>query len=165
MAGLPVNNRVGIHFIGVVALAGLLSACSTGLSEYFQSRSANAVQTNETPKLDAENGDNHVQNITDEPTTISLKEALENPKSTHAGLNRPDIELKQVLDSLDKSVEQLTFDEAWELALKNDSGYQAAISAKEAAQTQIAQGRSQLLPQISAGYSRAKLKGMQRQAS
>ena len=48
---------------------------------------------------------------------------------------------------------------AWRLSLQYDHSYLAAISEQAAAQTQRAQGRSALLPQIQAGYSRSKVSG------
>lgn len=48
---------------------------------------------------------------------------------------------------------------AWRLALENDHAFQAAISEQAASQTERAQGRAGLLPQIKAGYYVGKVKG------
>lgn len=51
---------------------------------------------------------------------------------------------------------------AWRLTIENDPTYQAAFSALQASQTQIAQGRAALLPQVQAGYSRSRISGNSR---
>lgn len=56
----------------------------------------------------------------------------------------------------------LTLEHAWYLAVKNDPDYQAALSGRAAAQTEIRQGRAAILPQVQAGYSRSKISGLQR---
>ncbi|NYT64581.1 TolC family protein [Alcaligenaceae bacterium] len=48
---------------------------------------------------------------------------------------------------------------AWRRALNYDYRYQAAISEQAAAQTEYAQGRAGLLPNIQAGYVRSKVTG------
>lgn len=48
---------------------------------------------------------------------------------------------------------------AWQAALQNDPGYQAAIAEREAGQTNRAMGRAGLLPQISASASRTRIDG------
>ena len=48
---------------------------------------------------------------------------------------------------------------AWQLALQHDPVYRAAISEQAAAQTERAQGRAELLPQLDAGYYRGRAKG------
>ncbi len=48
---------------------------------------------------------------------------------------------------------------AWRLALEHDPSYQAAISEQAAADTERAQGRAALLPQVQAGYSRSRISG------
>lgn len=53
----------------------------------------------------------------------------------------------------------LSLTEAWQAALKNDPSYQAAISEREAGQTNRAQGLSGLLPQVSASLGRQKIRG------
>lgn len=52
---------------------------------------------------------------------------------------------------------------AWQLVQENDATFQAAVSAREAAETQRAQGRSALLPKVRAGYSRSQIKGTRTQ--
>lgn len=51
---------------------------------------------------------------------------------------------------------------AWRLTVSNDPTYQAAFSALQASQTQIAQGRAALLPQVRAGYNRYRITGTRR---
>ncbi len=53
----------------------------------------------------------------------------------------------------------LTLSDAWRAALQYDPSYQAAISEREAGQTNRAIGRSGLLPQISASLGRSKIRG------
>lgn len=53
----------------------------------------------------------------------------------------------------------LDLSQARQLALQNDHRYRAAISAQAAAQTERAQGRAGLLPQIQAGYRTSKVTG------
>lgn len=48
---------------------------------------------------------------------------------------------------------------AWRAALQNDPSYQAAISEREAGQTNRAMGRAGLLPQVSASIGRTKIDG------
>src|SRR5690606_11743175 len=48
---------------------------------------------------------------------------------------------------------------AWRAALANDPTYQAAISEREAGQTNRAMGRAGLLPQVSASLGRNKIRG------
>ena len=48
---------------------------------------------------------------------------------------------------------------AWRAALTNDPGYQAAISEREAGQTNRAMGRAGLLPQVNASLGRTKIDG------
>ncbi|NYT83422.1 TolC family outer membrane protein [Alcaligenaceae bacterium] len=48
---------------------------------------------------------------------------------------------------------------AWRLALEHDPTYQAAISEQAASDTERAQGRAALLPQVQAGYSRSRISG------
>src|SRR5690606_29250987 len=48
---------------------------------------------------------------------------------------------------------------AWQAALRNDPSYQAAISEREAGQTNRAMGRAGLLPQVSASLGRTKMDG------
>lgn len=48
---------------------------------------------------------------------------------------------------------------AWRSALQNDPSYQAAISEREAGQTNRAMGRAGLLPQVSASLGRTKIDG------
>src|SRR5690606_30698998 len=57
------------------------------------------------------------------------------------------------------STQAMDLSMAWRLALENDHYYRAAISEQAAAQTERAQGRAELLPQIHAGYYRSKVKG------
>lgn len=54
---------------------------------------------------------------------------------------------------------RLTLSEAWRAAVQNDPSYQAAISEREAGQTNRAMGRAGLLPQVSASLGRSKLRG------
>src|SRR5690606_34033047 len=44
----------------------------------------------------------------------------------------------------------LTLERAWYLAVKNDPDYQAALSGRAAAQTEIRLGRAAILPQVQA---------------
>lgn len=53
----------------------------------------------------------------------------------------------------------LTLSDAWRAALQNDPTYQAAISEREAGQTNRAMGRAGLLPQVSASLGRNKIRG------
>ena len=53
--------------------------------------------------------------------------------------------------------------EAWELAQRNDPEYRAAVEALRAAQTERAQGRAGLLPEVSARYYRGKSRGERKQ--
>src|SRR5690606_3943808 len=48
---------------------------------------------------------------------------------------------------------------AWRAALQNDPSYQAAISEREAGQTNRAMGRAGLLPQVSASLGRTRMDG------
>src|SRR5690606_40523429 len=48
---------------------------------------------------------------------------------------------------------------AWRAALVNDPSYQAAISEREAGQTNRAMGRAGLLPQVSASLGRTRMDG------
>src|SRR5690606_17855914 len=48
---------------------------------------------------------------------------------------------------------------AWRAALANDPSYQAAISEREAGQTNRAMGRAGLLPQVSASLGRTRIDG------
>lgn len=48
---------------------------------------------------------------------------------------------------------------AWRAALRNDPSYQAAISEREAGQTNRAMGRAGLLPQVSASLGRTRIDG------
>jgi len=48
---------------------------------------------------------------------------------------------------------------AWQAALKNDPSYQAAISEREAGQTNRAMGRAGLLPKVTASAGRTKMRG------
>lgn len=48
---------------------------------------------------------------------------------------------------------------AWRAALENDPAYQAAISEREAGQTNRAMGRAGLLPQVSASIGRTRIDG------
>src|SRR5690606_29993341 len=57
----------------------------------------------------------------------------------------------------------LSLERAWRLAVENDPDYQAALSGRAAAQTEIRLGRAALLPQVRAGYSRSRIGGLQRQ--
>lgn len=50
-------------------------------------------------------------------------------------------------------------DTAWRAALRNDPAYQAAISEREAGQTNRAMGRAGLLPQVSASLGRTRYDG------
>src|SRR5690554_6485971 len=52
---------------------------------------------------------------------------------------------------------------AWRLAVLHDPNYQAALSARAAAETERRQGRAALLPQAQAGYSRSRIRGGQTQ--
>ncbi|NYT63472.1 TolC family outer membrane protein [Alcaligenaceae bacterium] len=58
-----------------------------------------------------------------------------------------------------QETEALTLSQAWRAALQNDPTYQAAISEREAGQTNRAQGRAGLLPQVSASLGRNKIRG------
>lgn len=53
----------------------------------------------------------------------------------------------------------LDLSQAWRLALEHDHVHQAAISEQAATQTERAQGRAGLLPQIQAGYHRSRVQG------
>lgn len=57
----------------------------------------------------------------------------------------------------------LSLERAWRLAVENDPDYQAALSGRAAALTEIRLGRAALLPQVRAGYSRSHIGGLQRQ--
>lgn len=52
---------------------------------------------------------------------------------------------------------------AWRLAVLHDPNYQAALSARAAAETERRQGRAALLPHAQAGYSRSRITGDQTQ--
>ncbi|MGE4123997.1 MAG: TolC family outer membrane protein [Pusillimonas sp.] len=53
----------------------------------------------------------------------------------------------------------LTLSQAWQAALQNDPTYKAAISEREAGQTNRAQGLAGLLPQVNASYGRTRIRG------
>lgn len=53
----------------------------------------------------------------------------------------------------------LTLTQAWQAAMQNDPTYKAAISEREAGQTNRAQGLAGLLPQVSASYGRTRVRG------
>ena len=55
--------------------------------------------------------------------------------------------------------ESLNLTQAWQAALQKDPSYQAAISEREAGQTNRALGRAALLPQLSASIGRNKIRG------
>jgi len=54
---------------------------------------------------------------------------------------------------------ELSLAQAWVATLDQDPSYQAAISAREAGQSERAMGRAGLLPQINASASRSKVRG------
>src|SRR5690606_1749614 len=54
---------------------------------------------------------------------------------------------------------------AWHMALEHDHDYRAAISEQAASQTERAQGRAGLLPQVHAGYHRSRVIGKVTQPS
>ena len=62
-------------------------------------------------------------------------------------------------------VRALGLEHAWRLAVLHDPEYQAALSGRAAAQTEIRLGRAAILPQVQAGYSRNRISGLQRQYS
>lgn len=64
---------------------------------------------------------------------------------------------------LDAQSGALSLEQAWYLAVRNDPDYQAALSGRAAALTEIRLGRAALLPQVQAGYSRNRISGLQRQ--
>lgn len=64
--------------------------------------------------------------------------------------------------TLHRRPDVLTLERAWILAVANDPDYQAALSGRAAAQTEIRLGRAAILPQVQAGYSRSKITGLQR---
>lgn len=53
----------------------------------------------------------------------------------------------------------LTLTQAWQAAIQNDPTYKAAISEREAGQTNRAQGLAGLLPQVSGSWSRSRIRG------
>lgn len=53
----------------------------------------------------------------------------------------------------------LTLSQAWRAAMQNDPTYHAAISEREAGQTNRAIGRAGLLPQVNASLGRSKIRG------
>ena len=53
----------------------------------------------------------------------------------------------------------LTLAQAWQVALENDPTYKAAVSEREAGQTNRAMGLAALLPQVSASLGRNKIRG------
>ena len=53
----------------------------------------------------------------------------------------------------------LTLSQAWGIAMQNDPTYHAAISEREAGQTNRAIGRAGLLPQVNASLGRHKIRG------
>src|SRR5690606_32252197 len=53
--------------------------------------------------------------------------------------------------------------QAWRLTVLNDPDYQAALSARAAAETERRLGRAAILPQVRAGYSRSRISGDQTQ--
>lgn len=59
--------------------------------------------------------------------------------------------------------DRLDLAQAWRLTVLNDPGYQAALSARAAAETERRQGRAAILPQVQAGYSRSRITGTQTQ--
>lgn len=61
------------------------------------------------------------------------------------------------------SYDVLDLSRAWRLALEHDYTYRAAISEQAASQTERAQGRAGLLPQIQAGYHRSRVTGHAKQ--
>ncbi|WP_158238571.1 TolC family outer membrane protein [Pollutimonas subterranea] len=81
----------------------------------------------------------------------------------HAQYDSPDAAEHGVPPSSIQGVVDLS--RAWRLALEYDHTYLAAISEQAATQTQRQQGRSALLPQVQAGYSRSKVKGTVEQPS
>ena len=70
----------------------------------------------------------------------------------------------QTLESIEPHIpaDVLTLERAWMLAVANDPDYQAALSGRAAAQTEIRLGRAAILPQVQAGYSKSKITGLQR---
>lgn len=59
--------------------------------------------------------------------------------------------------------EGLDLGQAWRLVVLHDPDYQAALSARAAAETERRQGRAAMLPQVRAGYSRSRITGSQTQ--
>ena len=62
-----------------------------------------------------------------------------------------------------READVLTLEQAWRLAVLHDPNYQAALSARAAAETERRQGRAAILPQVQAGYSRSRITGEQTQ--
>ena len=62
-----------------------------------------------------------------------------------------------------KSSGALDLARAWRLAVMHDPNYQAALSARAAAETERRQGRAAILPQVRAGHSRSRITGDQTQ--
>jgi protease secretion system outer membrane protein len=61
--------------------------------------------------------------------------------------------------SVDAAAGEYDLASAWRAALRNDPAYQAAISEREAGQTNRAMGRAGLLPQVSASLGRTRIDG------
>src|SRR5690606_3579443 len=53
----------------------------------------------------------------------------------------------------------LTLAQAWQATLENDPTYKAAVSEREAGQTNRAMGRAALLPQVGASLGRTRVRG------
>lgn len=64
-----------------------------------------------------------------------------------------------LLSSTVLSAQPISLSSAWQAAQTNDPRFQAAISEREAGQTERAMGRAALLPQISASVGRTRMKG------
>lgn len=99
----------------------------------------------------------------DEASVEATRDEGENSEGSPEADTSPAWNLRTLQTIADPQADALTLSRAWMLALENDPDYQAALSARAAAATEIRLGRAALLPQIQAGYSRNRISGLQRQ--
>lgn len=98
-------------------------------------------------------------NMFDSPTPA--ERAAAGPLAGDAGTAAWNLATLEAL-SAEQRGETLDMAEAWRLVVLNDPDYQAALSARAAAETERRLGRAAILPQVQAGYSRSRITGSQR---
>lgn len=137
-----------------LACAMVLGGCSTLPGEMnFQWPWAQGDKTAEAPQEEQA------------PAPGEEPEREPQPKVEEGAEESPSWNLESVEALGQKPGSGLSLSRAWMMAVANDPDYQAALSARAAAQTEIRLGRAAILPQVQAGYSRNRISGLQRQYS